>query len=338
MGCLGRRPSPNGSPPTYARVQRILSAVRCDFNGNHLCSGSPIPLRFRVSARATPFSLRPTCISYYQTGPDHTTGREPHSLPRPPAFSRMSRRYDSRTTIFSPEGRLYQVEYAMEAIGNAGAAIGILARDGVVLVGEKKVTSKLLQTSRSTEKMYKIDDHLACAVAGIMSDANILINTARVQAQRYTFAYQEPMPVEQLVQSLCDTKQGYTQFGGLRPFGVSFLFAGWDKNFGFQLYMSDPSGNYSGWKAAAIGANNQAAQSMLKQDYKDEITREEGVQLSLKVLSKTMDSTSLTSEKLELAEIFLEPTGEVKYQVCKPELLEKLLVKYGVTQAAAEST
>nr|GMD23605.1 proteasome subunit alpha type-4 [Ipomoea batatas]GMD25023.1 proteasome subunit alpha type-4 [Ipomoea batatas] len=218
----------------------------------------------------------------------------------------MSRRYDSRTTIFSPEGRLYQVEYAMEAIGNAGSAIGILSKDGVVLVGEKKVTSKLLQTSTSTEKMYKIDDHVACAVAGIMSDANILINTARVQAQRYTYAYQEPMPVEQLVQSLCDTKQGYTQFGGLRPFGVSFLFAGWDKNYGFQLYMSDPSGNYGGWKAAAIGANNQAAQSMLKQDYKDEITREEAVQLALKVLSKTMDSTSLTSEKLELAEVLKE--------------------------------
>ncbi|XVE67570.1 hypothetical protein DITRI_Ditri08aG0171100 [Diplodiscus trichospermus] len=84
----------------------------------------------------------------------------------------MSRRYDSRTTIFSPEGRLCQVEYAMEAIGNAGTAIGIPSKDGVVLVGEKKVTSKLLQTSTSTEKMYKIDDHVACAVAGIMFDAN----------------------------------------------------------------------------------------------------------------------------------------------------------------------
>ncbi|KAF7833568.1 proteasome subunit alpha type-4 [Senna tora] len=207
----------------------------------------------------------------------------------------MSRRYDSRTTIFSPEGRLYQVEYAMEAIGNAGTAIGILSKDGVVLVGEKKVTSKLLQTSTSTEKMYKIDDHVACAVAGIMSDANILINTARVQAQR------------------------------------------WDKNFGFQLYMSDPSGNYGGWKAAAIGANNQAAQSILKQDYKDEITREEAVQLALKVLSKTMDSTSLTSDKLELAEVFLSPSGKVKYQVCSPETLTKLLVKFGVTQPATET-
>ncbi|KAI3850946.1 hypothetical protein MKX03_024823 [Papaver bracteatum] len=113
----------------------------------------------------------------------------------------------------------------------------------------------------------------------------------RVDAQHYTFSYQEPMHVEQLVQSLCDTKQGYTQFGGLRPFDVSFLFAGWNKNYGFQLYASDPSGNYNGWKAAAIGANNQTAQSMLKQDYKDEITREEAVELALKVLNKTMDNT-----------------------------------------------
>ncbi|KAK1604723.1 hypothetical protein QYE76_028396 [Lolium multiflorum] len=250
----------------------------------------------------------------------------------------MSRRYDSRTTIFSPEGRLYQVEYAMEAIGNAGSALGILAADGVVLVGEKKVTSKLLQSSRSAEKMYKIDSHLACAVAGIMSDANILINTARLHAQRYSLSYQEPIPVEQLVQSLCDTKQGYTQFGGLRPFGVSFLFAGWDKKHGFQLYMSDPSGNYSGWKASAVGANSQAAQSMLKQDYRDGMTREEAVALALKVLSKTMDSTSLTAEKLELAEVFLHPgTGEVQYQVCTPDAMGKLLAKAGLTQPAPEA-
>ncbi|KAL5075587.1 hypothetical protein RYX36_014571 [Vicia faba] len=170
-----------------------------------------------------------------------------------------------------------------------------------------------------------------------MSDANILINTARIQAQRYSFGYQEPMPVEQLVQSLCDTKQGYTQFGGLRPFGVSFLFAGWDKNFGLPLYMSDPSGNYGGWKVGAIGANNQAAQSILKQDYKDDITREEAVQLALKVLSKTMDTTSLTSDKLELAEVFISPSGKVKYQVCSPENLTKLLVKSGVTQPATDT-
>ncbi|GAB2287634.1 protein with putative role during mitosis [Dionaea muscipula] len=185
----------------------------------------------------------------------------------------MSRRYDSRTMIFSPEGRLYQVEYAMEAIGNLRSVIGILAKDGVVLV-----------------------------------DANILINTARVQAQRYTYSYQEPMPVEQLVQSLCDTKQG------------------------------DPSGNYGGWKAAAIGANNAAAQSMLKQDYKDDITREEATQLALKVLSKTMDSTSLTSEKLELAEVFLTPSGKVKYHMQSPESLSKLLLKFGLALPTADAS
>jgi 20S proteasome subunit alpha 3 len=112
--------------------------------------------------------------------------------------------------------------------------------------------------------MYKLDDHIACAVAGITADANILISNARLNAQRYLYSYQEPVPVEYLVQQLCDLKQGYTQYGGLRPFGVSFLYGGWDKNYGYQLYHSDPSGNYGGWKAYAIGANNQSAQSMLR--------------------------------------------------------------------------
>jgi 20S proteasome alpha/beta subunit len=160
---------------------------------------------------------------------------------------------------------MIQVEYAMEAISHAGAAVGVLSKDGVVLAAEKKIMSKLLETSKTTEKMYKLGDHVAAAVAGITADANILINTARLSAQRYEFTYCEPIPVEQLVQHLCDTKQGYTQYGGLRPFGVSFLFAGWDQHHGFQLYQSDPSGNYGGWKATAIGANNQAAQSILRQ-------------------------------------------------------------------------
>eukprot|EP00850_Spirogloea_muscicola_P006336 SM000030S11345 [mRNA] locus=s30:220156:221895:- [translate_table: standard] len=244
----------------------------------------------------------------------------------------MARRYDSRTTIFSPEGRLYQVEYAMEAISHAGAAVGIMAVDGVVLAAEKKITSKLLETSKTTEKMYKIDDYVASAVAGITADANILVNTARLIAQRYAFAYQEAIPVEQLVQQLCDTKQGYTQFGGLRPFGVSFLFAGWDQNFGFQLYQSDPSGNYGGWKAAAIGANNQAAQSILKQDYKEDMDLEAALGLALKVLSKTMDSTTLSANKLELSQVSKGPNGEVEYKVFTATELDGLLTKLKVLQ------
>eukprot|EP00270_Netrium_digitus_P006630 TRINITY_DN1923_c0_g1_i2.p1 TRINITY_DN1923_c0_g1~~TRINITY_DN1923_c0_g1_i2.p1 ORF type:complete len:250 (+),score=75.74 TRINITY_DN1923_c0_g1_i2:174-923(+) len=248
----------------------------------------------------------------------------------------MSRRYDNRTTTFSPEGRLYQVEYAMEAISHAGAAVGILAVNGVVLAAEKKITSKLLETSKSAEKMYKIDEHVAAAVAGITADANILINSARLAAQRYYFAYQEPMPVEQLVQSLCDTKQGYTQFGGLRPFGVSFLFAGWDKNFGFQLYQSDPSGNYGGWKATAIGANHQAAQSILKQEYKADMELEGAVQLALKVLSKTMDSAALSAEKLELAHVSRDEGGHVRYRIYGGEELNTLLKTLNITQPKEE--
>ncbi|SAL96791.1 hypothetical protein [Absidia glauca] len=241
----------------------------------------------------------------------------------------MSRRYDSRTTIFSPEGRLYQVEYAMEAISQAGIALGILATDGIVIAAEKKVTSKLLEQTASSEKIYKLNDNMICGVAGITADANILINWTRASAQKYLFSYNEDIPVEQLVQRLCDLKQGYTQYGGLRPFGVSFIFAGYDEHFGFQLYHSDPSGNYGGWKATCIGANNASAQSILKQDYKETMNLEEAKALAIKVLSKTMDSTTLTSEKLEFATIQLKDK-KVQYDLYKPAEIDALLKEQNV--------
>eukprot|EP01135_Chromosphaera_perkinsii_P007372 Nk52_evm20s805 gene=Nk52_evmTU20s805 len=142
---------------------------------------------------------------------------------------------------------------------------------------------------------------MVCSVAGITADANILVANARLAAERYYFTYQEPIPCEQLVQGLCDRKQGYTQYGGLRPFGVSFLYAGWDEHFGFQLYQSDPSGNYGGWKAACIGASSQSAESILKTEYKEDATIDDCLLLAVKVLSKTMESTQMTPEKLEFA-------------------------------------
>eukprot|EP00200_Dunaliella_tertiolecta_P016039 CAMPEP_0202408692 /NCGR_PEP_ID=MMETSP1128-20130828/15353_1 /ASSEMBLY_ACC=CAM_ASM_000463 /TAXON_ID=3047 /ORGANISM="Dunaliella tertiolecta, Strain CCMP1320" /LENGTH=253 /DNA_ID=CAMNT_0049013899 /DNA_START=1 /DNA_END=762 /DNA_ORIENTATION=+ len=240
----------------------------------------------------------------------------------------MARRYDSRTTIFSPEGRLYQVEYAMEAISNAGATMGALAKDGVVLVAEKKITSKLLDSKAvgvRREKMYKLDDHIACSVAGITADANILINMCRLAAQRYHLAFQEPMPVEQLVQAVCDTKQGYTQFGGQRPFGVSLLYAGWDQHYGFQLYQSDPSGNYGGWKAAAIGAGHAAANTLLKSEHKDEMTVAEALPMVIKVLAKSMD-TPLAVDKIELATLTRdEATGKVVHKIYEPSEMQPLV-------------
>lgn len=221
----------------------------------------------------------------------------------------MARRYDSRTTTFSPEGRLYQVEYAMEAINNAGSTIGVLAKDGVVLAGEKKIASKLLDQGRSSEKLFKVDDHILCAVAGITADANILINKLRLSAQQYTYTYGEPMPVEQLITSICDYKQGYTQFGGLRPFGVSFLFAGHDRHHGFQLYHTDPSGNFSGWKAYAIGMNNNTAQQIMRQDWKEDLSVKEAKELAAKVLTKTMDTAVPSAEKLEFAILQKDASG-----------------------------
>ena len=135
------------------------------------------------------------------------------------------------------------------------------------------------------------------AVAGMTADANILINYARQAAQRYLLTYNEDIPCEQLVRRLCDLKQGYTQHGGLRPFGVSFIYAGYDPLREFQLYQSNPSGNYGGWKATSVGANNASAQSLLKQDYKEDCDLKEACAMAVKVLSKTMDSSKLSSEK-----------------------------------------
>uniref|UniRef100_A0A7S2XZ80 Proteasome subunit alpha type n=1 Tax=Fibrocapsa japonica TaxID=94617 RepID=A0A7S2XZ80_9STRA len=243
----------------------------------------------------------------------------------------MARRYDSSTTTFSPEGRLHQVEYAIEAINNAGTCVGILATDGIVMAAERRTVSKLLAPAKTSEKTYRIDDHVAAVVAGLTADANILIQEARVASQRYLYQYQEPMPVEQLIERVCNYKQAYTQFGGLRPFGVSFLFAGWDKHYGFQLYQSDPSGNYGGWKATAIGANNQAGKSLLKTEYSDTLTVDEALELAAKVLNKSMDTTTPSAEKMEFFTLTLKD-GQVQHSILPEAETTKILEK---VQAAA---
>ncbi|AAW44007.1 hypothetical protein CNBF2840 [Cryptococcus deneoformans B-3501A] len=257
----------------------------------------------------------------------------------------MARRYDSRTTIFSPEGRLYQVEYAMEAISHAGTVLAVLSKEGIAMAAEKKVTGKLLDLSLTPgagvggegteawmggggEKIFLLNNNILAGLAGITSDANSLVNFARNSAQRHLFSYDEDIPVEMLVQRLCDMKQGYTQFGGLRPFGVALLFVGWDPLYGFQLYQSDPSGNYSGWKATSIGANHSSATSLLKQDYKEDLSLEDAKGLCLKVMSKTMDSTKLSSEKLEFATMTLHPeTKQPLAKIYRASELDELLQK-----------
>lgn len=247
----------------------------------------------------------------------------------------MARRYDTRTTIFSPEGRLYQVEYAMEAIGQAGTCLGIRAPDGIFIAAQKLTTHKLLDDKIMKEKIYKVSENICCAVAGITSDANVLIEKLRGMAVYNTCDYGENIPVEQLVIRLCNIKQHYTQVGGKRPFGVSLLYAGWDSHLGFQLYQSDPSGNYGGWKATCIGKGHQNAISLLKTEYKDEdMTLEKAKDLAMKVLSKTMD-TKMTAEKLEMAELTLVQ-GRPVLRMFEDSERKELIDKWEATDGAQQ--
>ena len=196
------------------------------------------------------------------------------------------------------------------------------------MASERRITSGLLAPAKTSEKTYFLSKHSACNVAGLTADANILIDQARLRAGRYQYQYQEPIPIEQLVEYVCNYKQYFTQRGGLRPFGVAFLFAGYDEHYGFQLYQSDPSGNYSGWKATVIGANNQAGKTILKSDYLKQSEGEEkmeeddesanipdvqgALRLAVKVLNKTMDGSGTTAaEKMELFTMTLDDKQQV---------------------------
>ena len=217
------------------------------------------------------------------------------------------------------------------------------------MASERRITSGLLAPAKTSEKTYQLCPHASCNVAGLTADANILIDQARLRAGRYAYQYQEPIPVEQLVEYVCNYKQFYTQRGGLRPFGVAFLFAGYDRHHGFQLYQSDPSGNYSGWKATVIGANNQAGKSILKSDY--ETTPDAAMEgnaepqipdsqaalrLAVKVLNKTMDGTgAAAAEKMELFTMTLDENQNVVHHILNKAETEAVVA--AVEQEAASA-
>jgi len=206
--------------------------------------------------------------------------------------------YDRAITIFSPEGRLYQVEYAYEAVKRGMTALGVKAVDGVVLAVEKKSTSPLVE---GAEKIKKIDDHVGVAFAGLFGDARVLIDQARIYAQTHRLVYGEPIPIEMLVKRICDIKQVYTQHGGVRPFGVAFLFAGIDRK-GVHLIQTDPGGTYLRCKARAIGAGAQRALDLFVREYRDDIKIDEAALLALRGLREAMEE-GFSPENIELAKI-----------------------------------
>ena len=239
-------------------------------------------------------------------------------------FPQQSMGYDRAITVFSPEGRLYQVEYATEAVRHGPLAVGVKAVDGVVLVGEKRAPHKLADLD-SLRKLLLIDDHVGTAIAGLHADARKLIDQARVQAQVNRLSYDEPISIQSLVVNICDTKQLHTQYGGARPFGVSLLVGGVDDH-GPQLYTTDPSGSFWGCKAAAIGKEADVVREYFADKYKPTITLKQAQDLALDGIFKATDKGEMKpAERAKVLEIGMIATEDKMFRILEPSEVEEIL-------------
>ena len=238
-------------------------------------------------------------------------------------FQQAGRGYDMAITQFSPEGRLFQVEYAIEAVRRGTTAIVCRNNNSVVFAVEKK--SAELQEVIGSEKIFKIDDHIGVAIAGLTADARVLVDRARVQAQVNILNYDERISVKDSTLNICEYLQLFTQNAGVRPFGVSFLIAGIDTNGEASLYLTDPSGAMWGYKAFAIGSGATEARAYLEENYKEDISDEELKLLPLRTLKELMGD-NLNKDTYDVAFIMKD---DVKFKLFndqeKEDLLSKLL-------------
>jgi proteasome alpha subunit len=206
--------------------------------------------------------------------------------------------YDRAITVFSPDGRLYQVEYAIETVRRGTLAIGIKCKDGVILAVEEK--SRKLQLSDVTQKIFQVDDHIGVAAAGYIPDARTQVDHARFFAQSNRLIYDEPVDVEGVAKNLADMAQQYTQYAGVRPFGVALILAGVDKN-GSSLFLTDPSGTYIGYNAIAIGAGSDQVNEFLEKNYRADIDREEAAILAIEsIYLVSEDKTGIRHIKMAM--------------------------------------
>jgi proteasome alpha subunit len=195
--------------------------------------------------------------------------------------------YDRAITVFSPDGRLFQVEYAREAVKRGTTTVGLKFKDGVALIIDKRVTSRLIEPT-SIEKIFQIDEHIGCATSGLVADARALVDYARITAQINRVTYNERVSVEQLVKKICDYKQNYTQFGGVRPFGTALLVAGVDE-FGISLFETDPSGALMAYKAGSIGAGRNIVIEIFEDKFKEGMPMNDSIVLGLEALNKATE-------------------------------------------------
>jgi len=224
--------------------------------------------------------------------------------------------YDQLITMFSPDGRLLQVEYALEAVNRGATVLGIACSEGIVLGAEEPVQTEL-QDPNFGWKIHDVDEHLGAAVVGLSSDARILIDQARIYAQVNRLTYDEPINVEVLAKHVVDIEQLYTQHAGVRPFGVSIIFGGVDET-GSKLFTTDPSGSYRAYKAVALGSERGVVEAILNEEYQEGLKLNEAVKLAVKCLLKAIETRG---EKLS-AKIAIIPSETKKFKMLTAEEVE----------------
>ncbi len=219
--------------------------------------------------------------------------------------------YDRAATMFSPDGHLLQVEYAEKTVRLGSASIGMTCSDGVVIVADKRIKDPLM-VRESASKVYEIDSHIIASAAGILSDARVIIERAQLLAQQHHITYDSAIDVESIIKEIADTKQAYTQYGGARPFGISVMVAGINSDAQGKLFVSDVTGNYFGYKATAIGENDEKIKELLQSQYKDGMGIEQGIKMVLEIFKKVL------GKNFDVARF------DVGYVKSKDKILEKI--------------
>lgn len=227
--------------------------------------------------------------------------------------------YDRSITMFSPDGRLLQVEYAKKTVKQGSTAIGIVCKDGILLVADKRITTKLM-VPESIEKMFKIDDHIAATASGIISDARVLIDRAQLRAQQHAVTYDSKIDILSIVKDICDLKQICTQSAGLRPFGCSLLIAGVEEDGSLKLFLTEPYGLYFQYKAVVIGEGELEIEPLLQKRYKPSLALEEGLRLAIDALKEALKK-DFDIERIAASFITLK---DKKYQEFSKEELRKV--------------
>ena len=230
--------------------------------------------------------------------------------------------YDRAITVFSPDGRLFQVEYAMELVNRGATIIGVQCDEGIVIGSEENI--EILEEAEYSWKIFRIDEHIGAAIVGLSSDARILIDQARIYAQSNKLTYDEPIDVEVVTKRICDIQQMYTQHAGVRPFGVSIIFAGVDKS-GTRVFGTHPSGTYRGYKATALGAGRETVLAILKDEYRDLMSLDENIKLVVKCLVKALEARQLPS-RIKIAVI---PAATKKLEMQTDEAVEGYIKELG---------